>query len=115
MKKKRSPKIYIEDIKDSIRKIEKYTKKLTFNGFIKNEMAIDAVIRNLSIIGEAAKNIPQSTKSKHREIPWYEIIGMRNKVIHEYFGVNEEILWKTIKEDIPFLKKKIRKFPNLVK
>ena len=109
MKKKRSPKLYIEDIKDSIHKIECYTQKLDFKKFIKSNMTMDAVIRNLSIIGEAAKNIPQNVKNRHREIPWYEIIGMRNKVIHEYFGVNEEVLWKTIKEDIPLMKKRIKR------
>jgi uncharacterized protein with HEPN domain len=58
-------------------------------------------------IGEAANNMPEEFKKEHSDIPWNEIIGMRNKVIHEYFGVDEDILWKTIKEDIPELKEKI--------
>ncbi len=63
----------------------------------------------ISIIGEAAKNIPKEIKSKHPEIVWSDIVGMRNKIIHEYFGIDEDVLWKTIKEDIPALKKEIKK------
>ncbi len=101
--------LYIDDIKKSIAKIEKYTKDLSINGFKKDSKVIDAVIRNLEIIGEAAKNIPQEAKTKNRLIPWQEIIAMRNKVIHEYFGVDLDILWETIKRDIPKLKKEFRK------
>jgi uncharacterized protein with HEPN domain len=67
----------------------------------------DAVVRNLEIIGEAAKNIPKDTKDKHKDVPWKQIIAMRNKVSHEYFGIDAVILWQTIKEDIPALKPKI--------
>ena len=72
-------------------------------------MTIDAVVRNLTIIGGAAKNIPEEIKSKNPEIAWSEAVGMRNKVTHEYFGVDEDILWKTIKEDLPVFKKQILK------
>jgi len=65
------------------------------------------VVRNLTIIGEAARNIPEEVKLKNPDIAWSEAIGMRNKVAHEYFGVDEDILWKTIKEDLPTLKKQI--------
>jgi len=70
---------------------------------------IDAVIRNLEIIGEATKNIPAKFRKNYKDIPWEKIIGMRNKVAHEYFGIDKEILWKTITEDIPTLKKEIFK------
>lgn len=104
---KRGAKLYLEDIRDSIKKIEEYTKDLNFDEFIKDEKTIDAVVRNLTIIGEAAKNIPNKIKSKNPDIAWVEAIGMRNKVTHEYFGVDEDILWKTIKEDLPIFKKQI--------
>lgn len=106
---KRRPKLYLEDIKDSIKKIEEYTKDLNFDEFIKDEKTIDAVVRNLTIIGEAARNIPEEIKSKNPDIAWNEAIGMRNKVTHEYFGIDEDILWKTIKEDLPIFKKQISK------
>lgn len=106
---KRKAKLYIEDIKNSIGKIEEYTKGLGFDEFVKDAMIIDAVVRNLTIIGEAARNIPEEIKSENPDIAWTEAIGMRNKATHEYFGVDEDILWKTIKEDLPTFKKQILK------
>ncbi len=67
------------------------------------------MVRKLSVIGEAAKKIPEEVKTENVHVPWREVIGMRNKIIHEYFGVDEEILWKTIKEDLPALAKAISK------
>ena len=106
---KRGTKLYLEDIKDSIRKIEKYTRNVNFDEFSKDEKLIDAVIRNLSVIGEAVINIPKEIKTKNPDVAWKEIKGMRNKVIHEYFGIDEEILWRTIREDLPIFKKQISK------
>jgi len=76
---------------------------------------IDAVVRNLSIIGEAVKNIPREIKVKNPDVAWNEIKGMRNKVVHEYFGTDEEILWKTIQDDLPIFKKQIAKLLKTVK
>lgn len=77
--------------------------------FFNDTKTIDAVVRNLSVIGEAVNNIPDEIKIKYQDIPWDEIIGMRNKVIHEYFGVDADILWETIKTDLPIFKKQILK------
>ena len=106
---KRDPNLYLEDIKDSIRKIEKYTHGVNFNEFSRDEKLIDAVVRNLSIIGEAVINMPKEIKTQNQDVAWKEIKGMRNKVIHEYFGIDEDILWKTIQEDLPVFKKQIAK------
>lgn len=108
MYKKRRPTIYLGDIKKAIAKIEKYTKRLSFADFQKNQLVIDAVIRNLEVIGEAAKNLPPAFRDKRSDIPWSQIIGMRNFAAHEYFALELDIIWRTIKEDIPLLKKKIR-------
>ena len=104
---KRSDKLYLKDIFDSIEKIESYINNLNYEEFSEDLMVIDAVVRNLEIIGEATKNLSKEIKSSYPEIPWKEIAGMRNKVIHEYFGVNFKIVWKTIKERLPELKMKI--------
>lgn len=112
---KRGIKLYLEDIQDSIRKIEKYTRGLDFEKFSRDEEKIDAVVRNLSIIGEAVRNIPKDMKAKNPEVAWNEIKGMRNKVVHEYFGIDEEILWKTIQNDLPIFKKQIAKLLKSVK
>ena len=105
----RNPKLYIDDIKDSVKKIEIYTQEISKKVFESDEKTIDAVVRNLEIIGEAVSQLPKSFKEKHKDIPWRKIIGMRNKVIHEYFGIDWDILWDTIQDDIPELKKQIRK------
>ncbi len=105
---KRSPRLYLEDIKSSIQNIEDYTREMTFEKFSEDKKTVDAVVRNLSIIGEAVNNLPETFKEKHSSIPWGEIIGMRNKAVHEYFGVDLEIIWKTVNEDLVYLKKKIK-------
>ncbi len=106
---KRDANLYVEDIITSMDKIESYIEGFAFNDFCNDHKTIDAVTRNLSIIGEASNNMPEEIKLMYPEIPWVEIVGMRNKVIHEYFGVDEEILWKTIKEDLPNFKEQILK------
>lgn len=102
---KREPDLYLKDISTCINKIQEFTKDLSYEDFLDDERVIDAVIRNLEIIGEAARNLPTNIKDKYPEIPWKKMISMRNKVMHEYFGVDEEILWKTVTGDLPILKK----------
>lgn len=102
--------LYLKDIDNAVGKIEQFTKGLTFRSFAKDEKTVDAVIRNLEVIGEAAKHIPAKLRSAHRQIPWKSISGMRDTVVHEYFGVDLEIIWKTVRHDLPRLKRQMRKF-----
>ncbi len=104
---KKDPKIFLSHILESIKTIEKHTKKITKETFSKDITIQDAVIRRIEIIGEAVKNLPLNYKGKHSEIEWREIAGMRDKLIHEYFGVNLNVVWRTINKDIPQLKKQI--------
>ena len=97
---KRDYNLYIDDILEAISKIEEYTGQLDFDKFSKNSMTIDATVRNFEIIGEAVKHISSDIKKQHPDIPWKVMAGMRNKLVHEYFGVDKKVLWKTIKEDI---------------
>lgn len=106
---KRGDKLYFEDIITSIEKIDAYVGGMNFESFSKDGRTIDAVIRNLSVIGEAVNNLSENSKVNNPEVPWGEIIGMRNKIIHEYFGVDEETLWKTIKEDLSAFRKLLEK------
>lgn len=98
---------YIEHILDCIRKINEFSKGITLKDFRKNELVQVAIIRNAEIIGEASKKISKDTKQTYYKIPWKEISGMRDKLVHDYLGVDVDVVWKTIKEDIPALEKLI--------
>lgn len=93
--------VYVQDIVEAIQRIEEYLKDTTLEGFSKDNKTIDAVVRNFAVIGEAAKSVPASVKRKHPEIAWKRMSGMRDKVIHQYFGVDPHILWDTAKIDLP--------------
>lgn len=101
--------LYLQDILTSLSRIEDYTKELSFEDFSNDWKTIDAVVRNFEIIGEAARNMPEEVSLKNPDVPWSGMVSMRNKVIHEYSGVDIEILWKTIEEDLPLLKTQIEK------
>jgi len=105
---KKDPKIFLRHIIESIEAIESHTNKITKEKFSENLTVQDAVIRRIEIIGEAVKNLPAEFKKNHPEIEWREIAGMRDKLIHEYFGISVNIVWTTVKKDIPKLKKQIR-------
>lgn len=97
----------IQDILKSIHKIETYIEGMTASQFKKNELVIDAVVRNLEIIGEASKNISPSTERLYPDIPWDQMNGMRNILIHEYFGVDVATVWHTAKTHLPILQKQL--------
>ena len=99
--------IYLEDIIDAIEKIEKYTQNIDFDKFSKNDMVIDAVIRNFEVIGEATKKIPAEIKEKYPEVEWKEAMGFRNVLIHDYFGIDIEAVWDTLQKNLPTFKKHI--------
>lgn len=105
----RSAQLYIQDILDAIAAIADYTKGLEYDDLLEDRKTVDAAVRNLAIIGEAANQMPQSVRVRFADIPWEKMISMRNKVIHEYSGIDLEILWQTIKKDLPDLKKQIQK------
>lgn len=97
----------IKDILKAIDNIETYLNSMALHEFRKNQLVIDAVIRNFEIIGEASNHIPKNIKRSYSEIMWVEIYGMRNILIHEYFGVEIDTIWHTAKNHLPTLKKQL--------
>lgn len=104
--------LYVQHILDAIAAIEQYTKRLTRTAFIRadHKMTQDAVIRELSIIGEATKRLSKVMRGAHRQLPWSEITGMRDKLVHDYFGVDLEVVWHTVKHDLPPLKTALKTY-----
>jgi uncharacterized protein with HEPN domain len=106
--KRREYRDYLQDVLDSIDDVASFIGGMSFEEFKKDRKTINAVVRSIEVIGEASKRIPRGLKAKYKGVPWREMAGMRDKLIHEYFGVDVEILWKTAKDDIPPLKNVIQ-------
>lgn len=100
--------LYLEDILASINKIQNYIAESTFEEFIKEEMKLDAVVRNLEVIGEASRNIPSEIKERYHDVEWRKISDFRNILTHEYFGVDYEILWDIVSNKLAPLRSKIQ-------
>jgi len=92
---------YLADIQEASQNISQFISGMTWDEFAQDQKTIYAMVRAFEIIGEAAKKVPLSVRKRHAKVPWKQMAGMRDKLIHEYFGVNYEVLWKTAQEDIP--------------
>lgn len=100
---------YLQDILDSINDIDVFIKGMNYRQFKNDRKTVNAVVRSIEVIGEASKKIPKNIRDKYPELPWKKMAGMRDKLIHEYFGIDMEILWKAAKEEIPHLRPAIQK------
>jgi uncharacterized protein with HEPN domain len=99
----------VEDILESLERISSYTHEMTQDVFVSDSRTFDAVVRNLEIIGEAARHVDEAVLQAAPEIPWDTMRGMRNVVAHEYFGVDPSIIWQTVRHDLPPLEAPLRR------
>lgn len=99
--------VFVSHISEAIRTIESYIGNATHDDFIANGMLQDAVVRQLEIVGEASRNLSDETRNKFTEIPWGQIIGMRNRLIHAYFQVDVELVWDIVCNDLPELRRQL--------
>ena len=104
---KRDYRLFLEDISDRIEKIENFIEGMTFEEYVRDDKTVSACIREIEVIGEATKQIPKEITEKFDDLPWSLMAKMRDKLIHWYFEVDEEIVWKVAKEKLPDIKKQI--------
>lgn len=109
---KRDYRDFLEDILSSIDETQSFTEGVSFTDFTADRKTVNAVLRSLEVIGEAAKNLPDGVRSRAPEVPWKYMAGMRDKLAHEYFGVDLRIVWTVVKEELPDLRPKIEKLAN---
>ena len=107
--KKRELGDYIQDILEALGEVEEFTTGMQFEDFVEDKKTVNAVVRSLEVIGEATKRIPDSLREKYSEIPWKRMAGMRDKLIHEYFGIDLEIVWEVVNRELPPIKPLIQK------
>lgn len=98
---RRDPYLLVDDILNAIQRILRYVDDMSYEDFVADEKTIDAVVRNFEIIGEAANNLPQVIRERHKDLPWSEMRSMRNVLAHVYWGVDKLTIWKTIHHNLP--------------
>jgi uncharacterized protein with HEPN domain len=99
----RDYRVYLEDMREAVGKVQRYVEGLSFEAFALEEKTVDAVVRNLEILGEAAKQVPEVIRSAHPQVDWYRIAGLRDILIHQYFGVDLAIVWDVVQKKLPIL------------
>ncbi len=106
---KRDYRLFIKDMLESMEAIERFVEGMEFEDFVKDDKTTSAVIRKLEIIGEAARYVPDWIRERYPDVPWRSMIGMRNRLIHAYFGVDYKLVWDTIKVELPKVKSQLLK------
>ena len=111
---KKDDSVYLHHIIDAFVQIEHYTEGVSHEEFLRNRLLQDGVIRQLEVMGEAARNLSEDLRSEHPQIPWRQMIGLRNRMIHAYFNVDLQIIWEIVQGDIPDLKQKMKQILDAI-
>ncbi len=104
----RDVRLYLEDILESASRVLEYAEHMEFDDFLANKMAYDAILRNLELIGEAAKNVPNEIREHYSQVEWRKIAGLRDVLVHQYFGLEDETLWNIVKTEVPELLEQVK-------
>ena len=105
----RDYRVFLDDILEAVGKIFEYTKGFTRDQFLTDRKTVEAVVWNLQIIGEASKNVPEEIRSVYPDLPWRDMTGLRNIIVHQYFEINLDVIWKVIQNDLPGLERQIHR------
>jgi uncharacterized protein with HEPN domain len=106
----RDARTYLDDIVEACDKVSRYTAAMTLDAFRTDEKTVDAVVRNLEVIGEAAKKVPDDLRSQLPDVDWQRIAGLRDVLIHQYFGIDLEIVWDVVRTKVPLLRERVALF-----
>ncbi|VVB69177.1 Uncharacterised protein [uncultured archaeon] len=112
---KKDDSVYLHHILAAIERIETYSEGVSFQGLLQTEILQDGVVRQLEIIGEASRNLSSDLIRRHPEVPWGEIIGLRNRIAHAYYNIDLGVVWDIVQEDLPSLKKDVSRIIDEVK
>lgn len=110
---KRRDKDFLGDMQEAMEAVGLYTKGMTFRNFLQDRKTQDAVVRNFEVMGEAAKNLSRTFKTKYADVPWKDIAGLRDKLIHFYFGIDYKIVWNITRKELPKLRKQLKALSKL--
>jgi uncharacterized protein with HEPN domain len=105
----RDYRVFLDDIMEAVGKIFEYTQGFTRDQFLTDRKTVEAVVWNLQIIGEASKNVPEEIRSVYPDLPWRDMTGLRNIIVHQYFEINLDVIWKVIQNDLPNLERQIHR------
>ena len=106
---KRSARVLVDDMWEAMERVEQYTAKMSQEAFLRDLRTSDAVVRNLEIIGEAANQLPADFKQQHADVEWIKIVGLRHRIVHDYFDIDLQLVWQILQKDLPAFKAKLQR------